>query len=155
MAGERDDGRMAGDVGAVGALEGEITLLARTLEAVQRKRAYPLDRAAYLLLRLIEAEGPQPVGAIARLLLLDDSTATRQVAAMAKTGLVRKRRNPADARSFVVEATREGIAAAAEMRARRLARIEAMLEGWSAAERQAAAQTIGRLNAALRKSVEG
>ena len=143
------------EAGAVGALEDEITLLARTLEAVQRKRAYPLDRAAYLLLRLIEAEGQQPVGAIARLLLLDDSTATRQVAAMAKAGLVRKRRNPADARSFVVEATAQGIAAAAEMRARRLARIGAMLEGWGEAERQAAAQTIGKLNAALRKSVEG
>jgi len=155
MAGSHEpDGREAG-AGAVGALEDEITLLARTLEAVQRKRAYPLDRAAYLLLRLIEGQGPQPVGAIARLLLLDDSTATRQVAAMAKAGLLRKRRNPADARSSVVEATARGLAAAAEMRARRLTRIDAMLDGWSEAERRAAAEIVGKLNAALRKSVEG
>ena len=148
------EGQEADGAGAVAALEDQITLLARTLEAVQRKRAYPLDRAAYLLLRLIEAEGPQPVGAIARLLLLDDSTATRQVAGMAKAGLVRKRRNPADARSFVVEATGQGISAAAEMRARRLARIGGMIDDWSEAERREAARMIGRLNAALRRSVE-
>ncbi|MDQ1625550.1 MAG: hypothetical protein QOJ49_1048, partial [Actinomycetota bacterium] len=42
-------------------VETELLLLARWLEANQRRQSYPMDRAAYLLLRRLDADGPQRV----------------------------------------------------------------------------------------------
>jgi len=135
---------------AMGPLEAELAMLVRGLEAVQRKRAYPLERAHYLLIRLIGEEGPQPIGEIARRLLLDGSTVTRQVAAMAAAGLVRKEANPADARSALVHATEAGIAKANAMRLQRFERLERLFHDWSEKERAECARVIGQLNASLR-----
>ncbi len=139
---------------AIAGFEAEITMLARALEAVQRRRAYPLERAAYLLIGLIEAEGPQPVGEIARRLLLDGSTVTRQVAAMEKAGLVKKAAHPADGRSALVEATSLGRERAGAMRRARLQRLERMFAAWPAGERREAARVLARINLALRNSLE-
>ena len=68
-------------------LERELGQLARVLEAMQRKRNYPLDRAQYVLLRVLETQWPTSTAALAELLLLDDSTVTRQIAAMEAAGI--------------------------------------------------------------------
>ena len=141
------------DQPAIAPLEAELTMLARALEAVQRRRAYSLDRAAYLLIGLVEREGPQPVGEIARRLLLDGSTVTRQVAAMEKAGLVRKAPNPADARQAVVDVTDLGIEKAREMREQRYERLERVLADWSETDRDAAAALLSRLNRTLHASL--
>ena len=142
-----------GSGGAIVALEAEITMLARTLEAVQRRRAYPLERAAYLLIGLIEAEGPQPIGEIARRLLLDGSTVTRQVAAMEKAGLLTKAANPADARSALVDVTPLGRDKAATMRRARHERLQRIFAAWPDDERREAARVLARINLALRTSL--
>jgi hypothetical protein len=46
-------------------IETELLLLARWLEAVARRKRYPMDRAAYLLLRRLDGQGPQSVTALA------------------------------------------------------------------------------------------
>lgn len=132
-------------------LETELAMLVRGLEAVQRRRAYPLERAHYLLVRLIGEEGPQPVGEIARRLLLDDSTVTRQVAAMTAAGLVRKKANPADARSALVHVTDAGLAKADAMRRQRFERMEHLFHDWTEEDRAECARVIGRLNVSLRE----
>lgn len=134
---------------ALAPLEAELALLVRGLEAVQRRRVYPLERAHYLLIRLVEAEGPKPVGEIARRLLLDDSTVTRQVAAMVECGLVRKEANPADARSALVHVTEKGVEKARAMREERFARLERLFHDWSEEERADCAAVIARLNRSL------
>nr|WP_255599468.1 MarR family transcriptional regulator [Afifella sp. IM 167] len=132
----------------VGELEQEFAFLARALEAVHRKRAYPLERAHYLLLLQLR-EGPRTIGDLSTALALDDSTVTRQVGAMLKRKLVRKLANPADGRSALVERTPEGASSAEEMRLARLHRIARLFAHWSETDRQCLAEMLARVNADL------
>jgi DNA-binding MarR family transcriptional regulator len=130
-------------------LEEALAFLVRGLEAVQRRRTYPLERAHYLLIRLIEREGAQTIGAAARHLLLDDSTVTRQVAAMVRDGLIAKIANPDDARSSLLQVTKAGLARAEEMRRERLRRLDRLFRSWSGSERAEGARVITHLNRSL------
>jgi DNA-binding MarR family transcriptional regulator len=136
-------------------IEREFTFLVRALEALQRLRAYPLERAHYLVLRLIEAEGPQPATAIAHHLLLDDSTVTRQVAEMERLGLIERHPNPDDRRSVIVVATRRGREQSHRMHAMRLERIDAMLAAWPSRERAEFARSLERFNTSLIGVIRG
>lgn len=149
MSGFGDDGRS--DAGGAGMeqLESELAMLVRCLEAVQRRRSYPLERASYLLIGLVEREGPQSVGEIAHRLLLDASTVTRQVSVLADAGLVRKQANPADARSALVHATDHGLQKVCEMRKARFKRLELLFDGWSDSDREECGRMISRLNRSL------
>lgn len=134
-------------------LERELGQLARVLEAMQRKRNYPLDRAQYVLLRVLETEGPTSTAALAELLLLDDSTVTRQIAAMEAADLVARKPNPNDRRSTLLHATRHGLAVARKMRRMRLDRITRLVDDWTAGERDNLAVLLVKLNASLRRSL--
>lgn len=134
-------------------LERELAHLARSLEAVQRKRAYPLDRAQYILLGMLERDGPQPVGALAERLLLDDSTVTRQVATLEQQALVDRLPNPRDGRSSLIRPTRLGLATVAQMRDLRLGRLATLFDDWPEADRSAFATMLARLNAGLHQSL--
>jgi DNA-binding MarR family transcriptional regulator len=147
-----DDHPSAQKVAVTERLEQEFAFLARSMEAINRKRAYPLERAHYLLLLRL-ADGPCSVGTLATGLALDDSTVTRQVAAMEKAGLVARRTNPADRRSTLIEPTREGAARAKRMRAQRLARIAALFSGWEEADRAALADLLARVNHQLAETL--
>jgi DNA-binding MarR family transcriptional regulator len=139
----------------IAVIEREFAFLVRALEAVQRLRAYPLERAHYLVLRLIETDGPQPAAAIAHRLLLDDSTVTRQVAEMERLGLIERHPNPADRRSVIVVATRRGHDQSRRMHELRLKRIEAMVAAWPVRERAEFARALERVNASLVEVVRG
>lgn len=82
LGGERCDGQGEGrgeaQADAQGAaVEYELMFLNRALEALQRKRSYPLERAEFLILRTLSEGGAATVGGLAKALLLDDSTMTR------------------------------------------------------------------------------
>jgi DNA-binding MarR family transcriptional regulator len=130
-------------------LEWELVLLVRALEAVQRRRNYPLDRAHYLLLGLLEREGPQSIAALASDLLLDGSTVTRQVTTMEDQGLVEKQPHPQDGRSTLICATPRGLREAAKMREMRLRRVKMLFQGWDAKDRATFAALLARFNASL------
>jgi DNA-binding MarR family transcriptional regulator len=140
------DGLVAGDVAVI---ERELMRLARAMEAVQRKRRYPLERAEFIILRTLIEGGPLGVGQLARQLLLDDSTMTRQVAALQEKGLVARRADPGDGRASIVDATAAGEARFNETLEQRVARIDQYVEGWSAAEREAFGALLGRFNGLL------
>jgi DNA-binding MarR family transcriptional regulator len=133
-------------------LERELAYLVRMLEAVQRRRQYPLERAQYLLLELLR-EGPQPVASLAERLVLDSSTVTRQVAVLEQQALIDRLPNPEDGRSTLVRATRQGLIAAEQMRDMRLGRIALLFEDWSETDRSAFAALVGRLNTSLLRSL--
>jgi DNA-binding MarR family transcriptional regulator len=133
-------------------LEQAFAFLARALEAIGRKRAYPLERAHYLLLLRLR-QGPASVSALAASLALDDSTVTRQVAAMLRLGLVRKLVNPDDGRSALIEPTADGAARAEAMRAVRLERIEALFADWRESDRALLAELLGRVNSQLARTL--
>lgn len=131
-------------------IETELLMLARWLEALQRRQRYPMDRAAYLLLRRLDEHGPQSVAALAAGLGLDGSTVTRQLAVLDDAGHVRRSAHPDDGRVVVVEATTAGRRAMAALRAHRQGRIETLFADWSHADRDQLATVLGRLNEVLR-----
>jgi len=135
-------------------IEREIGELARVLEAMQRRRNYPLDRAQFLLLRVLEARGPTPTATLADLLLLDDSTVTRQIAAMEDAELVAREPNPNDRRSSLIHATRHGLTVMRKMRRMRLERIDRLIADWTTDERDTLAGLLTKLNGTLKRSLK-
>ena len=133
---------------AVAQLEQEMAVLARLLEALNRRRMYPLERSHYLLLLRL-AEGPRRIGELSTLLALDTTTVTRQVAAMEVKGLVSRRPDPEDGRSALVVRTEAGADCAEAMRKTRQLRIARLLGGWEADEVARFAASVERFNAAL------
>ena len=136
---------------AVQGIETELLMLARWLEAVQRRQNYPMDRAAYLLLRRLQASGPQRVAELAGALGLDGSTVTRQLAALDRAGHIRRTTHPDDARATVVEVTPAGRRAADALRRHRQERIAGHFADWSPADQRELNDVLHRLNDVLRK----
>ncbi len=137
--GEADDGTVT--------VERELMFLSRALEALQRKRTYPLERAEFIILRTLTEGGGGTVGSLAKTLLLDDSTMTRQIAVLADKGLVVRRPDPADRRAGLIAATDKGEAMMQDMLALRRARVARYLADWRPAERKQFGKLLGRLNA--------
>jgi DNA-binding MarR family transcriptional regulator len=137
----------------LGAIETQVALLMRLGDATRRatdlKPHRALDRAAYVILRHLQADGPQNVSALADRLNLDGSTVTRQVTALQTDGLVERRRDPYDGRGTVIEATALGLKQVDAVRAARRALYGTVLAGWADEERCALAAYLGRLNEAL------
>jgi DNA-binding MarR family transcriptional regulator len=136
-------------------IEHQLVMLARWLEAAQRKQSYPMDRASYLLLLRLERDGPQRVAALAASLGLDGSTVTRQLAALDTRGWVQRSTDPLDARVTVVEATRSGLTAVAGLRRLRQGRVDALFGDWSAAEQAELGRVLGHLNEVLERNALG
>jgi DNA-binding MarR family transcriptional regulator len=131
-------------------IETEVALLMRRADATQRSAPdaphRALDRAAYLVLRKLEKDGPQLVGALAAALGLDGSTVTRQVSALERDGLVERGRSVADGRAIVVTPTAEGLRRMAEVRDARIELYERILAGWTERDRADLGRLLGRLN---------
>jgi DNA-binding MarR family transcriptional regulator len=131
-------------------IETEVALLMRRAEATRRATTEAphraLDRAAYLVLRKLEADGPQQVGALAVALGLDGSTVTRQVSALERDGLVRRGRSESDGRAIVVTTTAEGMRRMRAVMAARLDLYERILAEWSEPDRKELGRLLSRLN---------
>jgi DNA-binding MarR family transcriptional regulator len=138
-------------MGTISEIEQRLTLLARTLEGLQRKRQYPLERAHYILLWVILRHGPQTVSSLAAHLQLDNSTVTRQVAVMEKSSLLERSANPEDGRSQLLSATQLGRDKAESMRQARIERIGNMMMGWAEKDQSELVRLLGRLNDDLAK----
>src|SRR3954464_9724533 len=102
------------DEAVLGTIETQVAMLMRLGEApgpstgVQPHRA--LDRAAYVILRQLQQDGPLNVSVLAAALNLDGSTLTRHVTALQNDGLVERERDPKDGRGTVIAATPLGLA---------------------------------------------
>jgi len=140
------------DNNRIARLEYQLANLVRTLEAINRHRKYPLERAHYLLLLHLR-EGPLSVGELATRLTLDNSTVTRQLNAMEKKGLITKQANPADGRSALVVTTATGQELAESMHHLRVQRIEVLLSDWDDKDIDSLTRLIDRLTEALGSSL--
>jgi DNA-binding MarR family transcriptional regulator len=144
---------MADDEGVLGVIETQVALLMRLGEATRRSTGVQphraLDRAAYVILRKLQEDGPQNVSAIADALNLDGSTVTRQVTALQKDGLIERQRDPRDGRGTVIEATRLGLHQVDAVREARRALYGTVLRDYSPQERRELAETLERFTAAL------
>lgn len=129
-------------------LEKEMAFLMRLLEALNRRRNYPLERAHYLLLLQVQPEAKK-INDLANILALDATTVTRQVNAMQKNGLIEKKTDPSDRRIIWVSATEKGAQLATEMRDIRIERINEMLRDWTEEEKDTFSEMLGRCNKSL------
>lgn len=134
-------------------LEFQLANLVRQLEAITRRRRYPLERAHYLVLVHLR-QGPLTVRELAEKLALDNSTVTRQLNAMEARGLIEKQPNPDDGRSALVTAVRSGHDLAQEMQCLRIQRIRHMLRDWEHHDIDDLTRLTGRLTDALTRSLE-
>jgi DNA-binding MarR family transcriptional regulator len=137
----------------LGTIETQVALLMRLGEATRRstdvKPHRALDRAAYVILRRLQQDGPQNVSALATALNLDGSTVTRQVTALQKDGLIERRRDPRDGRGTVIEATAVGLQQVDAVREARRSLYGTVLQDYSREERRELAATLERFTAAL------
>ena len=143
---------MTDDV-VLGAIETQIAMLMRLAEASRRstglKPHRALDRAAYVILRHLQQDGPQNVSALADRLNLDGSTVTRQVTALQRDGLVERHRDPHDGRGTVIAPTDRGLAQVDAVRRARRTLYDKVLHEWSPAERADLARTLERLTSSI------
>jgi DNA-binding MarR family transcriptional regulator len=137
----------------LGAIETHIAMLMRLGEASRRstglKPHRALDRAAYVILRHLQQDGPLNVWALAARLNLDGSTVTRQVTALQRDGLAERHRDPRDGRGTVIAPTEKGLAQVNAVRQARRALYDKVLHDWSAEERAGLARTLERLTTSI------
>ncbi|TNM32691.1 MarR family winged helix-turn-helix transcriptional regulator [Streptomyces sedi] len=108
-----------------------------------------MDRAAYLLLSRLEADGPLGVKALAGGMGIDSSTVTRQVAPLVDAGLVRRAPDPEDGRAVLLQLTPPGRERLEEVRASRRALIALLTDDWNEQERADFHALLSRFNAAI------
>ncbi|MEV4759434.1 MarR family winged helix-turn-helix transcriptional regulator [Micromonospora sp. NPDC049559] len=134
----------------LGRIETEVAMLMRLGEATRRSDPSAehrvLDRAAYAILRHLDAAGPQNVSALAAYLVLDGSTVTRQVSAMQRDGLIVREPDPRDGRGTVVAPTEAGLNRMNAVRAARARLYDGILADWPDEERRVLARMLERLN---------
>lgn len=139
----------------IGSIELELLKLVRHLETFGRQSSLygRVDRAGYLALRTLEEVGPVSTNVLARALHLDASTVTRQVTALEKAGFVERRPDPSDGRSTTIVVTSEGRKTIRGVERERRRRMEALVDGWSDAERANLGRALSMLNSSLVENV--
>jgi DNA-binding MarR family transcriptional regulator len=136
----------------LGVIETQVAWLMRLGEATRRATGVThraLDRAAYVILRQLQHNGPMNVSALADALNLDGSTVTRQLTALQQDGLIERRRDPEDGRGTVISATERGLRQVETVRSARRTLYGSVLRDYRPEERQELAEALARFTAAL------
>ena len=118
--------------------------LVRLVRLIEREQAryqaeYPdaVDRATYLLLVHLVHDGGRRAGALAEAVHSDPSTVSRQVAQLARLGLVERVADPVDGRATLLVATDEGRRVFTENRQLRNQRLAELVADWTPDDRDA------------------
>jgi DNA-binding MarR family transcriptional regulator len=131
-------------------IEHEVVLLMRRADFKRTVyRSATMDRSAYLLLKWLERDGPAAIGVIADAFQLDNSTVSRQVAALEKKGWVQRSSHPEDSRVSMVHITATGRDKIGEAKARRLGLYAQMLDDWTDEELKTFSTLFARLNRSI------
>jgi DNA-binding MarR family transcriptional regulator len=126
-------------------------MLVRNFELLRRRSDVysELDRAEYLLLRILDQAGPSDICGLAAALGVDPSTAGRQVVAMESKALVHRAPADADRRRTIITPTAEGHSRMLATRARRSQVTAELLADWSDEELRTLGAMFSRYNEAL------
>lgn len=105
----------------------------------------PLDVAQADALDLVVSHAPVRMSAVAALLRVDPSTATRAVAKLHERGLVDRSSDAVDARAVLVTPTRRGAALHARVQARSIDLLAGLLEDFAPEDRERLASLMEQL----------
>jgi DNA-binding MarR family transcriptional regulator len=137
----------------VSRLEREISMLlrrSRSAMKVMAGRVHPaVDAASYTVLLTIARTEPLRLVELAEEIGLDKSTMSRQVTALTKLGLVRRRPDPDDGRAFLLELSDEGEQQLAELSRQRHDAWLERLDDWSTEEIASLADGLTKLAALI------
>jgi DNA-binding MarR family transcriptional regulator len=131
-------------------IEYEIALLVR-LTTAHSPRLGNLDRSEYLLLSELEKSSPLAINALAENLLLNLSTASRQVAALESKNYIKRFPDINNGRISLVELTPEGQEILQKVQNARNSAYTEMLHEWSPEELKNLEANLSRLNHDFKK----
>lgn len=145
-------------VSAVERVERELTLLVRRGQKVHlhdQGGLRVLERSAYTVLGRIHDDGPLRLSDLAAAFALDLSTLSRQVTALQAAGLIRRDRDPADRRAWLLAATPAGRDAVQRTRALRRRTLNDVLATWPGHDVEILADLLERFNVDLSNHTDG
>lgn len=115
-----------------------VAISARSLAAVEETITLPQFR----MLVILESRGSMRISALAELLDVNPSTATRMIDRLVATGMVARQSNPATRREVVVELTGEGSRVVRGVSRRRRAAIGRIVAKMPEAERRGLVEAL-------------
>jgi DNA-binding MarR family transcriptional regulator len=144
---------MQDDEAVLGTIETQVAWLMRLGEATRRATVLAphraLDRAAYVILRQLQQDGPMNVSALADALNLDGSTVTRQLTALQQDGLIRRSPDPEDGRGTVISPTELGLRQVETVREARRSLYGTVLRDYRPEEKRELAEALEKFTVAL------
>ena len=114
-----------------------------------------IDRAAYLVLRELEAVGPIRVTELATKLSVDPSTMSRHISALQRRGWIERTPDPADGRATLVAVSRTGARTIRRVEAGRRNILTAVLSQWDGEDQAALVALMTRFGNDLSGYVDG
>jgi len=127
-------------------IETELTILIRRNQSITYKKVGALERSAYLLLHQIASQGAAGVKALAGEFNLDNSTISRQAAALEQKGYVYKIPDPQDGRAYSFQITEQGMKILHETKQLRMKKVAEILKYWSDPEREMFGELLNKYN---------
>lgn len=113
-----------------------------------------IDRLALMILGTLAHHGPSRLSAIADKCGFDPSTASRQVSALERAGLLERATDPDDRRAVLLKTSPKGRRLLQRLEVGRRKRIERILGGWTTEEIATFTHLLGRLNEATERHYE-
>jgi DNA-binding MarR family transcriptional regulator len=132
-------------------LADQIIRLVRTWSSLKARMVSTVDPEVgtlFLLTRLIK-DGPTRAKDLAEATCADQSTISRQVAALVKSGLIERQADPDDGRASILVPTPLGVAKVNAHFANRGRALEPLVAEWSDEEREQFVHLLGRFNSTL------
>lgn len=121
-----------------------VRLIERTRAQYEATNPDAVERATYHLLVHLVKDGPRRAGSLAEAVHSDPSTISRQISHLVKLGYLERTADPEDGRATLLAATEDGRRVFEENRRARNESIAALLAHWSAADRHALCELLGR-----------
>ena len=136
---------------ALAVIERQTAVLSRHIEMLYRRTDLygDLDRASYLLLRMLAECGPLDINGLAASLGLDPSTAGRQVCVLKDAGLVARSPGAEDRRRSIITPTGEGLRRMEAVRGRRAGNLAELLSDWTADDLETLGAMFEKYNRAI------
>jgi DNA-binding MarR family transcriptional regulator len=133
---------------ALGVVERQTAVMIRHAEMLNRRTGIhdELDRAEYLLLRLLDEAGPLDINTVACSLGLDPSTAGRQVSVLEGAGLAVRTPAPTDRRRSIITPTAAGLDRMRQVKRLRTESTADLLAEWSDEDLRVLGTMLARYN---------